>query len=302
MSRNGVLLLGGCGFIGTALTRRLVADGRRVHVIARKPFLSENHGAHFHCSGIDDADLLQKLQAECDTVIHLASSTTPGISARTPVMELENLAPTLRLMEVLQAWPKTHLIFLSSGGTVYGNPSINPVSEDAPLTPLSYHGAGKVAIEGFLRALQTFGHKVTVLRPSNTYGPGQTFNHGFGLIRAVLQHALCGTTLEIWGDGESVRDFVYVEDVVAAIALAADAPGGGTYNVGSGKGHTLNEVSAVARRICGQTLHTEFRPSRGIDVREVILDISKIYSAFGWVPAVGLEEGIAHTWDWLKKS
>jgi UDP-glucose 4-epimerase len=304
VKKNNVLLLGGGGFIGTALARRLAEQGRCVHIISRNPSASFEPGVIVHAGDLCDAILLKKLQPECGTVVHLATTTTPGASARHPIRELDNLAPTLHLLEILQDWQDTHLIFLSSGGTVYGNPARNPVVENSPLAPLSYHGAGKVAVEGFLQALRTTtGPAVTVLRPSNAYGPGQRLNQGFGLIRTALQHILHGTALEIWGDGESIRDFVYVEDVVEAIALVANVPAdNGTYNVGSGKGYTLNEILEVTQRVCGASLRVDYRPARGMDVREVVLDISHIHSAFGWSPNISLEEGILRTWHWLQKS
>jgi UDP-glucose 4-epimerase len=301
MSDDGILLLGGGGFIGTALSRRLAQDGRRVHVVARRPPAVVHENAVVHIGDLGDAPLLARLLEECSTVVHLAAATTPGTSARRPAKELETLAPTLGLLDVLQSRKDIHLIFISSGGTVYGNPAINPVAESASLGPLSYHGAGKVALEAFFHAFRSGGNPVTVLRLSNTYGPGQQLNQGFGLIRTVLQHMLRGTTMEIWGDGENVRDFVYIDDVTEAIVVAIDAPAdSGTYNVGSGKGYTSNQVLDIAERVCGTSLRAAFRPARSIDVREIVLDVSRIHSTFGWNPRFSLEEGIERTWKWLQ--
>ncbi len=301
MSRNSILLLGGGGFIGSALRRQLAKQGQHIHVIARTIGNSTESGITTHTGDLGDKALLTELLAECGTVIHLASATKPGTSGRHPTLELGNLVPTLQLLEVLDSWPETRLVFLSSGGTVYGNPLQNPVVETAPSSPLSYHGAGKVAIEAFLNAFRTAGHAVTILRPSNAYGPEQKLNQGFGLIRTVLQHILHGSTLEIWGDGESVRDFIYVDDVVNAINVVLNAPTkSATYNVGSAAGHSLNEVLTVAQKVCGMPLHIHYRPARSMDVRAVVLDISHIESDLNWRPSVTLEEGILRTWDWLK--
>jgi UDP-glucose 4-epimerase len=300
MSRDSILLLGGAGFIGTALARRLAVRGQRVHVISRKPPAHSEPGIVVHAGNLGDAVLLEKLLPECGTVVHLASTTTPGTSAAHPARESGNLASTLHLLEILQRRQDTHLIFLSSGGTVYGNPMRNPVSEHAPLAPRSYHGAAKVALEGFLQAFRASGHAVTVLRPSNAYGPGQSLHQGFGLVRTVLQNILRGSALEIWGDGKNVRDFVYVEDVVEAIVrVAAISNDSGTYNVGSGKGYTINQVLAIAQQVSGMQAHVEYRPARSVDVREVVLDIAHIQSAIGWQASVDLEQGMRHTWAWL---
>ena len=283
MSRDSVLLLGGSGFIGGALARRLARDQITAHVVGRH-----------------DLARLEDLLPQCGAVVHLASATTPGSSATQPQLELDNLALTLRLVEALQRQPQTHLIYFSSGGTVYGNPERLPVTEDAPIAPLSHHGAGKAAQEAFCQALRHRGHAVTTLRPSNAYGPGQGLKGGFGLVRTLLEHARAGTALEIWGDGENVRDFIYIDDVVEAcmrfIGLPDDC---GTYNLGTGNGFSINEVKHLVEAASGQQLTATYRPARGIDVREVVLDTTRLQARLGWQPRIGLAEGLARTWKWL---
>lgn len=198
MSPDEVLLLGG-GFIGIALAKRLAEDGRQVHVIARHVLPNNADTFAVHIGDLGDPALLEKFSHQCSTVIHLASATLPGSSARNPTRELDNLVPTLQLLETMQHWENVHMIFMSSGGTVYGNPTANPVSENAPLIPLSNHGAGKVALEGFLHAFRATGHPVTILRTSNAYGPGQNMRAGFGLVRTLLEHARSGESIDIWG-------------------------------------------------------------------------------------------------------
>ena len=284
MNRDGVMLLGGAGFIGTALARRLQLENIPVHVVGR-----------------GNETLLAELLPQFDTVVHLASGTTPGSSARHPEMETGNMALTLKLLSLLQTQPPTHLLFFSSGGTVYGNPAVIPVTEDSPLTPLSYHGAGKAAQEVLCRALGTLDHAVTVLRPSNAYGPGQTLRHGFGLVRTLLQHAQAGTTLEIWGDGENVRDYIYIDDVVeATLRLIRQPQDCGTYNLGSGAGHSINQVKEVVEQVCGRALPTSYRAARGMDVRSVVLDNSRLSARLGWQAKVELTDGVARTWEWLQ--
>lgn len=283
MSRDGILLFGGAGFIGGALAQRLDREGRKTHILGRH-----------------DADRLEHLLPGCGTVVHLASATTPSSSNGHPSLELDNLAPTLALLEAMQHHPGTHLIFFSSGGTLYGNPEQLPVPEHAPVAPLSYHGAGKAALEVFLQVFRK-EHAVTILRPANAYGPGQTLRQGFGLIRTVLEHARRGTVLEIWGDGENVRDFVYVDDVIEACMRFVNLPSdSGTYNIGSGRGHTLNQVIALAESVCGVPLSTVYKPAREMDVRGVVLDISRLHAVLGWQPRTGLEDGLRRTWKWLQ--
>lgn len=286
MSREDVLLLGGAGFIGSALTKRL---------------MQENIGAH--SLGRHDADQLEQLLPQCGTVIHLASATTPGSSATRPDLELANLALTSRLLGLMQNQPDTHLIFFSSGGTVYGNPQRLPVTEDSPIAPLSNHGAGKASQEAFCQAFRARGHAVTILRPSNAYGPGQTPKTGFGLVRTMLECVRLETPLEIWGDGQNVRDFIYIDDIVETSMRLIELPqDSGTYNLGSCVGYSINQVRDMVEAICGKELRTIYRPARGIDVRSVVLDNSHLCSRLNWQPAIGLAEGAARTWEWLKQA
>ena len=285
MSHDGVLLLGGTGFIGRALAKRLQHEKLPVHIVGRQ------HG-----------DPLEQVLPQCGTVIHLASATTPGSSASHPHLELPNLALTLRLLELLQAQPETHLIFFSSGGTVYGNPQQFPAPEDSPLAPLSHHGAGKAAQEVFCQAWRAQGHAVTIVRPSNAYGPGQTLKSGFGLIRTLLEHARIGTSMEIWGDGENVRDYIYIDDIVEATLRVIRQPEDcGTYNLGSGLGYSTNQVKGVVEAVCGREVKTVYRPARGIDVRSVVLDNARLQVKLSWQPGVGLADGVARTWEWLQR-
>lgn len=286
MNHEDVLLLGGAGFIGSALAKRLEQKKRTVHVFGRH-----------------NAERMEKLLPHCSTVIHLASATTPGSSSTRPELELVNLDVTLRLLELLQALPQVHLIFFSSGGTVYGNPSKLPVPEEALLAPLSNHGAGKVAQEAFCQSFRARGHAVTVLRPSNAYGPGQTLKSGFGLIRTMLECVRTDTPLEIWGDGENIRDFIYIDDIVEACMRLIDLPqDSGTYNLGSGAGYSINQVWHIVEQVAGIELKTAYRTARGIDVRSIVLDISRLEARLGWKPETTLEAGILETWRWLGDS
>lgn len=286
MSHDSVLLFGGAGFIGRALEQRLEQEKRAVYVIGRQ-----------------NAERLESVLSQCGTVIHLASTTTPGSSASHPSLELGNLALTLHLLELIQAQPHTHLIFFSSGGTVYGNPDRLPVTEDALLAPLSNHGAGKVSQETFCQAFRARGHAATILRPSNAYGPGQTIKRGFGLVRTMLECVRNDIPLEIWGDGENIRDFIYIEDIVETCMRLIDLPqDSGTYNLGSGTGHSINQVHRIVEATCGKELKTIYLPERGIDVRNLVLDNNRLNTLLGWQPDIGLADGIARTWEWLQQA
>jgi UDP-glucose 4-epimerase len=304
MREKNILLLGGGGFIGTALAQRLCENNFNVHILSRHfPARQIAPNIIFHKGNLDDREILEQVLPECKTIIHLASSTTPGSSSRQPELEADkNITPTLRFLDILQGYVNVHIIFVSSGGTLYGNPEVIPVDETHPLNPLSFHGAGKVAIETFLRTFSTSPEKsTTVVRPSNVYGPGQSLLSGFGVIRTMLEHVLRGTVMEIWGDGMSVRDFLYIDDILSALICLIDFPNdNNTYNVGSGIGHSLNQLKEIIESVSGKKLAAVYRPSRKTDVKAIVLDSSRLIKKTKWHPIVSLEQGIALTWKWLK--
>jgi UDP-glucose 4-epimerase len=281
MRRNGVLLLGGTGFIGSALAVRLQREGIPVRVVGR-----------------DNLQQLTPWLTDCSTVIHLASTTTPGSSAAQPALERANLDLTRHLVQCLRGFPGTHLIYFSSGGAVYGNPAQLPVEEDAPRVPLSPYGVAKVAQEEMCQQLLAHGHSaVTILRPSNAYGPGQTAKSGFGLVRTLMDHARLGTTMEVWGDGNNVRDFIYIDDLVDATMRLVHRPqDAGIYNLGSGVGHSVNQVRLLVEQITGLQIHVDHHPVRATDVRVVVLNSRRLFDQLAWRPAIELTQGLELNW------
>ena len=304
MRDSNILLLGGGGFIGTALSRRLCENSFNVHVLSKHPPIREvEPNIIFHQGNLCDKEILVRVLPECKTIIHLASSTTPGSSSRQPALEADkNITPTLRFLDILQSYNNFHIIFVSSGGTLYGDPESTPVNESSPINPLSFHGAGKVAMETFLRTFSTFTKKnTTIVRPSNVYGPKQSLRSGFGVIRTMLEHVRCGTVMEIWGDGTSVRDFLYIDDMLSALIRLIDFPhDNNTYNIGSGIGYSLNQLKEIIETVCGKRLSAIYRPSRKTDVKTIVLDSSRLIKKTKWHPTVSLEQGIELTWKWLK--
>lgn len=276
MSREDVLLLGGTGFIGKALAMRLHQEGQTVHALGR-----------------NEVRMLPRLLPHCHTVVHLASATTPGTSSAQPALEQVNIELTYQLVKCLQLQPDTHLIYFSSGGTVYGNPSQLPLCEDSAIAPISPYGVAKVAQENICQDLRSHGNAVTILRPSNAYGPGQTAKTGFGLVRTLLEHAHLGTTLDIWGDGTNVRDFIYIDDIIdATFRLTFQRNDSGTYNLGSGLGYSVNQVKSLVEQVTGLPVKTTYHAARKIDVRAVVLDSTRLCARLGWEPKVSLTQGI----------
>ena len=296
----------GAGFLGTALASQLASRGQRVHLLSRRPEPPHAAGLQFHRGSLDDLDLVRGFLKTCRTIYHTACTTTPGSSAHNPVLEgMENLLPTLTLLQALQDSPDTHLVFLSSGGCLYGDLSGTPADERHCPRPVSYHGAGKAALEAFLHAYahsQPSAARVTVLRPSNLYGPGQSLRSGFGLVRTVLERLRTNQPIDVWGDGETVRDYLYIEDLIEACTVVDRHEHDRryrVYNVSAGMGHSINQLITTAERVCGRTAEVRRQLARSVDIKHVVLDSSALRRDTGWFPAVTLEDGLRRTWQWL---
>lgn len=298
-STGAILLVGGTGFIGRSLAARLVAHGREVHVLSRKPAVGLPVGVHAHQGDQGDPDVVGPLLARCSEVFHLATATTPADTVWQPVMETEvSLLPALRFLECAQQFSENRYLYVSTGGALYGDAEF--ATEQAPLAPVSYHGAGKLALESFFGVFgQRHPGRLTILRPSNVYGPGQGLRPGFGAVRTLLEKVRDNGTVTIYGDGGAVRDYLYIDDLVAACLCALSGPAG-TYNLGAGQGTSLSTLLAVVERVTGRYLKIETQPARASDVNRIVLDIRFAGERLGWTPEVDLEAGVQRTWESLR--
>lgn len=298
--KDKIIILGS-GFIGQALARHLVENGRSVTIISRSPPEHLTKDINWQQYDLGDQTWVRKNLSECRAVIHAASTSTPGRHVHVPSHEAEeNLLPLLRLLEMMGGHTDVPLIFLSSGGAIYGDPATLPVSETHLLAPLSNHAAGKAAAEHFLGVFAHQGYPVTILRPSNVYGPEQPLKSGFGIIRTLLEHIKRGTSMTIWGDGKIVRDYLYIDDLISACLTILEDPTTGTFNIGSGLGYSINELCLFTEQITGKALDLHYLPARSVDVQEIVLDNSAMHRRYSWTPRVTIEQGMHATWEWLQ--
>lgn len=294
-----LVVVGGNGFIGSHFVAAAAAAGHRITVVGHSPEPRMPHGFTFafRPGGLrwlaEDAELLRS----CDLVCHFATSMTPATSNADPLADINtNLFDTVRLLEAMRLTGNRRILFLSSGGAVYGQPQYLPMDEAHPLNPLSSYGVVKSAIEQYLRLYQAnYGFAATIVRPANPYGPGQTTIGQLGAVNTFVHLAQAGQPATLWGDGTTVRDFVYVSDVVALLLACAESDTTGTYNCGGGTGTSLLNLICVVEQITGKHLERQFKPARGFDPAEVVLDISRARNAFGWQPLVSLRDGVAKT-------
>uniref|UniRef100_UPI000D384D39 NAD-dependent epimerase/dehydratase family protein n=1 Tax=unclassified Variovorax TaxID=663243 RepID=UPI000D384D39 len=295
-----VLVLGGRGFLGRHLCPLLVEQGASVRIFGRHPPTEADldyfgPGVEFVQGDLTEGrGLLDALQG-VDLVYHLISTTVPSGSNADPIGDVHsNLVGTLRLLDVMRCAGVRRIVYGSSGGTVYGNPQALPVDESHPLQPISSYGVVKVAIENYLRIQSDLtGLTANVLRISNPYGMHQTRIGSQGLIATFVARLMRGEPIEIWGDGSTVRDYVYVHDVARALLLAGQRTQSGTFNIGSGVGHSVNEVLAQVLRHTRLSGDVRYLPKRGFDVQNTFLDIGRARNELGWKPQYTLEQGCA---------
>ncbi|MEJ5021263.1 NAD-dependent epimerase/dehydratase family protein [Ochrobactrum vermis] len=309
-SRN-YLVLGGSGFIGTHLVKRLLSEGHRVTIVNRSP-VGKIESRFSNCavrgqltiiqSRFDDEPLLDRILPGCDVCVHLAGSMVPSVSIENKIADIQvNLAGTVRLLEIARRHGLAKLIYISSGGTVYGQSRNDTISESHPTDPISAYGITKLAAEKYLQLFQRLHDLPSViLRLANPFGPGQAEKGTQGAIAVFVERILEGKPLEIWGDGSVVRDYLFIDDVVESIMRAAAYSGSHTlFNIGSGRGTSLNEIhTEIGRHFPPFEVH--HKPDRSFDVQRNVLDIRRAQEHLGWQPKIKLDEGIARYIAWRK--
>jgi UDP-glucose 4-epimerase len=289
-------LIVGCGFIGTHFVRRLLAQGAKTRVLTRSAPDAETCSALGDDLVIGDAGDATVVEAVLQGVTHVvysAGGLMPAESNRDPAVDAAlTFAPLVTVLRSLRR-RGVSFTFISSGGTVYGEPQNLPVDENHPTDPISAYGTVKLAAEKLvmMHARQN-ALSARILRCSNVYGEDQPANRGQGAVATFTARLLDGKPVIIYGDGRIVRDYVYIGDVVtAALALVERPRLPVILNVGSGHGHSLNEVIATIEEVSEERLTVEHRPARDFDVSEIVLDISRLRSLVDY-EAAPLNEGI----------
>ncbi len=298
------LVLGGCGFIGSHLVDALLLAGHKVRVFDRTPelFRAPLANVDYRFGAFTDAPSLAEALEGVEVVYHLISTTVPSTSNLDPIADVQgNLINTLRLLQLMIQKHIPKIVFLSSGGTVYGVPKTALIPESHPLHPICSYGVVKVAIENYLQMFhQLHDLEYVILRASNPYGERQGHAGVQGVIGTYIGKMLTGEPIEIWGDGSIVRDFIYVSDLAELCVLAGQQQATGTYNAGCGVGYSINEVVATLTRISKMRIEPINKVGRIYDVPKVVLDNTQAKKVFGWQPKVNLECGLELTWRWAK--
>ncbi|OGL22499.1 hypothetical protein A2707_04200 [Candidatus Saccharibacteria bacterium RIFCSPHIGHO2_01_FULL_45_15] len=299
------LVLGANGFIGSHLVDSLVADGHKVRAFDR--FSSGVTKFNTHSSieimagdYLNRADLKDALK-NIEYVFHFISTTTPVTAENDPVIDIEtNIRMSVVLFQLCVEAKVKRVLFASSGGAIYGA-SQHSVShgENDPTFPVSPYAIGKLTIENYLRYFSTkFKLDYTVFRIANPYGERQPLRRKQGVIPIFLERVHDNQPIVIYGDGGMVRDYVYVKDVANMIcAMFRRSHEYSTYNIGSGKGNTLNEVVQSITEVTGKNVKVQYEPAPSTFVDRVVLDVSRFETEFNQMPPTSLHDGIRATYE-----
>jgi UDP-glucose 4-epimerase len=303
-----VLVLGGSGFLGSHIVDKFLAEKHDVVVYDLYPerFRRSPSGITFVTGDFGNVGALDELIAtKFDAVIHCVSTTTPKSSNESPEFDIQsNVIGTLYLLDICVKHNVRKIVFMSSGGTIYGNiGDIDMVDESHSVRPMCSYGVSKLTIEHYLDVYRHLrGLDYVALRLSNPYGERQSPLRALGALTVFLHRTLKRQNVEVWGDGGVTRDFIYVGDVATAVYLATVNPVSGVYNVGTGTGLSLRDILQHITDVVGREPTVQWLASRSFDVPRIVLDASKLRNATDWRVLTSLEDGVAITADWLRSS
>lgn len=298
------LVLGGAGFIGSHIVDCLLQKEHNVTVLDsfyerfRKPL----KGVKYLIGSFSDVELIEKALKNQDIIIHLISTTIPETSNLDILNDVEtNLYPSLNLFKKASEFKIKKIIYISSGGAVYGNPKIIPIPESHPKNPISSYGITKLTIEKYLALYSHLtGIDYCIIRPSNPYGPRQNPFGKQGLISVYLGKILKNEPIEIWGDGLVYRDYIYIDDLIDAIYNASILnTKSKIFNVGSGESISILEIVKKINKVLNTDFNVKYLEKRDYDVSKVCLDITLATNELNFIPKISLDEGIINTWKFI---
>jgi UDP-glucose 4-epimerase len=304
-----ILVTGGAGFVGSAVTRRLVEAGARVTVLDDL-FTGQSDniptGAEFVEGSVTDFDLVNELVAANSLVFHMAARNIIASTANPKDDFATNIGGTLNVLLAARA-TKTERVVYTSSASVYGNPRSIPINEDDSVVLLSPYAVSKLGGEHYCHAFyESYNVPTACVRYSNVYGPGQRPDNPYcGVVSKFLVDAHAGRPLSVHGDGEQTRDYTYIDDAVEATLLAAVRPRaeGEVFNVGTGIETSVNRLGVEIGVALGKPVQLQHIDRRDIDnIRRRVLNIEKARRMLRWTPQITLETGLRRTAEWFVRS
>ncbi len=301
------IILGGNGFIGSYIVDTILAQGHQVTVLDIGPekYRDSLKNVNYIFGNIDDTQLLEETFKGKDILIHSVSTTVPFTSNKDIEYDIQsNLINAVNIFKIAAKENIKRIVYLSSGGAVYGKPIAIPITERHPTNPISSYGITKLAIEKYLHYFSLNSNiEYNIIRPSNPYGPRQNPFSNQGVISVFLGKVLKDETIEVWGDGSISKDYVFIEDIAEAIYKASISDKTSEIiNIGSGVLTSINEIIDTIKAITDKEVNLVYKATNNFDVQHVCLDISKAKSVLGFTPKTDLFKGVSKTWDFIKES
>ena len=302
-----ILFIGGGGFIGFNIIKYLASSHHNIFVyepifVNLDKFSELDSDVTIIRGTLTDTDTIESALNvyKINVLVHLVSSLIPGSSFVDFEKEFDSvIAPTSKLIK-LCAEKKIKFVYFSSGGTIYGNCNLDKIGESTDLAPISYYGLSKQIMEtNILFESRKKSLDYLIMRPSNPFGPGQSLNGAQGLIAVILGKVLKGEPIQIWGDGSSIRDYIFIKDLCVLFAKLIDFDvKNDIINIGSGVGYSVNEIIACVKNALNINITTKYTASRDADVFSVVLDVRKLQNYVGDVVLTPMEDAIREFYDY----
>jgi UDP-glucose 4-epimerase len=301
------LILGGNGFIGSHLADALHIEGYELVIFdhfkrGSRNFKNISNEITLHTGDFSNKESLTSALIDVDYVFHYISTTTPASAFANPVYDIEsNVINSIKLLQYSVEAGVKKFIFPSSGGTIYGEPTCIPINESAPVNPTNPYAISKFSIEKYIQYFnKTYGLDYLILRYSNPYGERQSPYGDQGVIPIFLNKIRNNEKPKIYGDGSSIRDYIYIQDAVdATLSLLEIKKPDNIFNIGSGQGFSLNQLIDLMSLVCERSIEPEYIQSEQKYISKIVLDISKIQRVAKWNPKVDLLTGLKQTWNWI---
>ncbi|MHA2305481.1 MAG: NAD-dependent epimerase/dehydratase family protein [Candidatus Hodarchaeales archaeon] len=304
------MVTGGAGFVGSHLIQQLITEKHKIVCLddfstGKRGNLAELTQEISVIEGdIRDPQIIKKSLDNVDYVFHLAAQISVTRSTREPLFDASvNIEGMINLLEGIRQSSVKRIIYVSTGGAIYGEPNFIPAPENTPEEPISPYGLSKLVAEKYLKWFhEVYGISYSIIRPANIYGPRQDPMGEAGVISIFLGKISNNMPVEIFGDGTDTRDYVYVKDITDICLKAMNSTNINTYNAGTGKQTSLLDLVNIIQEVTQKEVKKKFSPPRAGDVKHISLDISRVEKELEWIPSTNLIDGIRETWNWYVRS
>lgn len=307
---KNILIIGGNGFIGTAI-QKILSKQKEINNI----IILDKRDRRFKCSidekiisvaiDLENKSILKQLMEKYSIthVIDLYSASTPVTSNNLIEVDIKStLLPFINLLNICIELNIQKILYASSGGAIYGNISKLKIDEETCAKPISSYGIIKHTCEQYLELYHRLhGLNYNSMRISNPFGPMQDPLSKQGVIAKFVYHALHKKTIEIWGDGSIIKDYIHVDDVATAFLDTLNIKESGNVNIGSGQGVSINELIVSIEKILDCKIQKKYTPKKKHDIERNVLSIEKAKQILKWKPDISLYDGILETIKWQRK-